>query len=127
MKNDSLNELIESLKIEFSEDLVVHSSSGKRRFSPQFKKRLLLEVERGNISETLLADALDMSRSLFYRWRRESSSRTGKKSRSTMQAFKKIEIEDEKNAFPVIYLEGKAGVRIVGLSLGQIAEVLRSL
>ncbi len=132
--NESVEIIIEKLKREYAEELVLPSSGMKRQFSLAFKRAIVSEIEKNHISANMLANKLGIGGSTICKWKRElGSSCVVNKNKAKRSPFQKLEISTESD-WPLKsqqgqnpYLVGKSGVRIVGLSLNQIAELLRYL
>lgn len=122
----SIEEIAARFKKDYARELEIAEGMSKRRFSLEFKQRFVSECNLNQISVIALANKLGMTESVAIKWRRKFSEGSmpalGFKKKSM---FQKIEIEEERSETPLAYIEGKAGVRIFGLSMNQMAELLR--
>ncbi len=132
--NESIEASIEKLRHDYAEELEIPTTGLKRTFSISFKHAVVSQAETRHISVKQLASKLGLGISTITKWKHElGSAPVLKKNRQKKNLFQKLQIESEpdsqyqarQDAAP--YLEGKSGVRIVGLSLKQMAELLRCL
>lgn len=127
----SAEEIIEQLKREYAGELAFQAGQRRRKFSSEFKRRLFSEAKSNRISKRTLALGLGISHSTVCNWRREMAPDRSRAGLSRGALFQKLEVEPEAephvNRDQAPYLEGKSGVRVVGLSLSQMAELLRCL
>ncbi len=126
----STEEIIVRLKNRFSSELEMRPGQRKRNFSSQFKEQLCSEARSNNISGMRLAKGLGISESAIRHWLQQYELPASIKD-STKPLFRKFEIasapEPEPEPTQAPYMIGKSGVRVMGLSLNQIAELLRCL
>ena len=99
----------------------------KRIFSKPFKASVVLELNSNNICKTILAEKLEIGLSTLNKWKRHFKLPEPNNECSKMVEFKKLEIQPIKMESQGSYIEGKFGTRIFGLSLSQMAELLRCL
>jgi hypothetical protein len=121
--------IIEQLKKDYAAELTLQTGQKRRRFSASFKYRLFAEANSNHISNKILAKSLGIGRTTLYDWKRQLNQRVNRSHFKKKDLFRKLEIEAEPsfNQGQAPYLEGKLGVRVMGLSLIQMAELLRSL
>jgi transposase-like protein len=121
----SASEIIERLRADFGHELI--SERKKRIFSMELKRSLIQEAAANQVSENELALGLGISLSAVRNWKLQFG--LGRCRGSKKRLFQKLEVEGESQygEGQAAYLEGKSGVRIVGLSLNQMAEILRCL
>ena len=124
----SIEEVIEQLKLNYGDELILKEGHKRRNFSLEFKRQILFEVKSNGISVRALTEALGLNESSVRNWKRDlrlQSSGIVKKG-----VFRRLEFEpeaDQRIPAQSPYIEGKSGVRACGLSVKQIAELLRYL
>ena len=125
----SITEVVEHLRREYASDLAFAPGQKQRKFSLEFKQRLLSEASSNGHSDKLVADGLGISLTAVYGWRRQLELSPPKKPREKCERFKKIAIEQEFQVSNDLspYLVTASGVRVVGLSVSQMTELLRGL
>ena len=129
LMRESLENVAEKLKYDYQAELTLPPGGKRRKFSLEFKRRLVSEAECNHISADRLANEMGIGSSTICKWKRELAFTTPKRKQVKKSLFHKLEVQAEPqlNQQPGLYLEGKAGVRVVGLSLVQMAELLRCL
>jgi transposase len=93
----------------------------KRRYSPRLKREILEHVaqERARgVAMTSIAERLGVAQDTLYTWQREARSESA-------QRFVKLEVAAPNAA--AIAVHGAAGIRVSGLSVAQLADLLRAL
>jgi transposase-like protein len=113
------------LKDEFKDELSLQQGLKRRKFSREFKQRLVSESKSKNIPLTVLADIMGIGASTVSKWQRKTGI-ISKKEAIKDSLFRRVEIQSEPQV-QSFYLESRSGVRVLGLSLSQTAELLRSL
>ena len=122
--------IIEQLRSEYPGELAVRPGCKRRIFSPAFKQRVISEAEVLSVPASAIAIGLGISIPVVSKWKRQlGRGRTSKGKKSSGAMFRKIEVEvePEYERTQTPYLEGKSGVRALGLSMSQMAELLRCL
>lgn len=124
-----IEKVIEQLRMEYGEELNHAPDRRRRKFSLGFKRRVLAEISSKDISAEALAEGLGLGRSTISQWKRQQGSRQSKRMQPDQAMFQKLEVEavHEERINSPHYLEAKNGVRVFGLSMIQMAELLRSL
>lgn len=124
-----IEKVIEQLRVEYGHELNPSPERRRRRFSGELKKRVLSEIEFHSVSAEALGEGLGLGRSTISQWKRHLGLRQSKRTQSTQTLFKKLEVEPvhEEGVKGTHYLEARSGVRVFGLSMIQMAELLRCL
>jgi hypothetical protein len=121
---DSQQAIVSRLRAKYTEELTRLAGSQRRVFSPEFKRRLLSDARSHGLSDSALAEGLGIGQSVLLQWKKKEEADFPKPG-----MFRKLEIEPDVPGGSSLgpYLEGKSGVRAFGLSLNQMAELLRCL
>lgn len=127
---------IEHLSKRFS--ALLNSKTGRsRKFTLEFKQEVLTHLQNSGMRQKEFCEVLGLEQSLLSNWKRkllkadslnESHSFTQAKAPiKSARLFQEIQIQDAPKQNASIYLEARSGVKVHGMTLSQIAEVLRCL
>jgi hypothetical protein len=129
--NDSIKKFVEQLKNDHKDELLLQAGRKRRRFSKRLKSRLLSESNSSGVSVKVLAEAIGINPDTVRDWKDQVRDTGPRKNIKNSGLFKKLEIDLEPtptvNQTSTHYVEGKFGVRVIGLSLSQMADLLRCL
>jgi transposase-like protein len=123
----SIEDLIERLRGEYGHELIPQPGNKNRTYSKELKRRLLSESKLQDVSTATLAKGLGIGASTVMNWKHQSDVATNQTKTTRESMFRKVNIKPEQSQPLAPYLEGKSGIRVFGLSVGQMAELLRCL
>ena len=126
MDQNQHNPVVSQFKLKHSDALSEFGKS-RRKFSPQFRMELLEALEASKLTQREFAEAIGISLSVISKCRRRLEFKPPTDHDRNGQSFQQIDIEGAPHSRSELYLESQSGVKVYGLSLSQISDLLRAL
>jgi transposase-like protein len=123
---------VEALKRRVQQERELSSGRRRPRFSKALKQEVVALLNTRGWGHRRVSKALGLSESSIHRWAEKLSPR-GKNGRQTTTSFKRVAVVDAKatksqhaeSSDGSLCLELAGGARVTGLTLSQVAELLR--